>query len=69
MLIEIAIEIAIEIGAIGQPFEDDPDPDPDPDPDSDFDFEGWMVPYCKTLAHWQRSRPLEDLWDRAPVRE
>ena len=39
MLIEIGIEIAIEIGAIGDSFDIGPDPDPDPDPDFDFDFD------------------------------
>jgi len=33
------IGIAIEIGAIGETFDNDPDPDPDPDPDFDFDFD------------------------------
>jgi len=43
VLIEIGIGIAIgiEIGAIGEDFDDAPvfDPDPDPDPDFDFDLE------------------------------
>jgi len=39
VLIEIGIEIAIEIGAIGDSFDIGPDPDPDPDFDFDFDFE------------------------------
>jgi len=29
----IEIGIAIEIGAIGETFDNNPDPDPDPDPD------------------------------------
>jgi len=39
VLIEIVIAIKIEIGAIGETFDNDPDPDPDPDPDFDFDFD------------------------------
>jgi hypothetical protein len=35
VLFEIAIAIAIEIGPIGETFDNDPDPDPDPD----FDLE------------------------------
>jgi len=31
----IEIGIAVEIGPIGETFDDDPDPDPDPDPDLD----------------------------------
>ena len=35
MLIEIGIAIEIEIGAIGETFDNDPDPDFDPDFDLD----------------------------------
>jgi len=40
----IEIEIAIEIGSIGEAVDNDPDPDPDPD----FDLEGSIVLHCKT---------------------
>jgi hypothetical protein len=31
--------VLIEIGSIGEAFDNDPDPDPDPDPDYDNDNE------------------------------
>jgi len=42
VLIEIGIasEIEIEIGSIGETFDNDTGPDPGPDPDFDFDFDG-----------------------------
>jgi hypothetical protein len=36
VLIEIGIAIEIEIGAIGETFDNNPDPDPDPDFDLDW---------------------------------
>jgi hypothetical protein len=37
VLIEIGIASEIDIGSIGETFDNDPDPDPDPDFDVDFD--------------------------------
>jgi len=43
--VSIEIAIAIEIGLIGEVFENDPVFDPDPDPDPDFDL-GWARSGC-----------------------
>jgi hypothetical protein len=58
VLIEIAIAIEIEIGSIGEPF----DNDPDPDPDFDFDLDrARPVLDVRNLTHLHRCWPHKDL--------